>query len=432
VLDLCAVVAGSATRWWAPDLFGCSEPWVRQVASFDAGLRHLTVPATAQEHRLLTLLSGDGSLADTADPLTAQGAQVVRARRSGAFTRFDGHLVGLPIPSPVEGTTSPTRLERWAVCPHRHLIEDLLRAAPVENPEDNLMITPMDKGSLIHDALEDFLLRVLERPESDRPAPGSAWTAADHVLLQQIGRAHCDRYEANGLVGRRIFWTRDRRRILADLDLTLWHDSAHRQTATTSPLAAELGFGWVGEGLPAVELTLPDGRVLRVRGRIDRVDRTAEGAIHVLDYKTGSARGFEKLSADDPVAGGTKLQLPIYGLAGRLATADPAAAVRAEYWFATSRGAFKRVGYDITPEVLQTTVEVIDVIVRGVEGGVFPPRPSDLSTFFYIDCHTCDPDGLGTAELRKQWERKRADPALATYAQLAEPLEDEVAEEVAT
>ncbi len=428
VLDLCAVIAGSPTRWWTPDLFGASEPWVQQVASFDAGLRHLAVPATAQEHRLRTLLSRNGSIDDATDPLTAQGARVVRARRSAEFTRFDGNLIGLPVPSPVQSITSPTRLERWAVCPHRHLIEDLLRAAPVENPEDNLMITPMDKGSLIHDALEAFLLRVLERPESARPAPGAAWSAADHDLLQQIGSAQCDRYEANGLTGRRVFWTRDRRRILADLHRTLEHDSTHRRAVSTTPLAAELGFGWVGERLPAVELTLPDGRVLRVRGRIDRVDRTAEGAIHVLDYKTGSARDFEKLSEADPVAGGTKLQLPIYGLAGRLAAADPGAAVRADYWFVTSRGDFKRVGYDITPEVLQTTVEVLDVIVRGVEGGVFPPRPKELSTFFYIDCHTCDPDGLGTAELRKQWERKRSDPALAAYADLAEPIEVEEAE----
>jgi hypothetical protein len=425
VLDLCAVVAGSTTRWWAPELFGADEPWVRHVASFDAGLRHLAVPATAQEHRLRALLAHDGALDRTDDGLTAQGAEVVRARRSERFTRFDGNLIGQPVPSPVDSTTSPTRLERWAVCPHRHLIEDLLRAAPVANPEDNLMITPMDRGSLIHDALEAFLLRVLERPASARPGPGAAWTAADRDLLQQIGSAHCDRYEANGLTGRRIFWTRDRRRILADLDRTLERDSAHRLAVGTAPLAAELGFGCVGEQLPAVELALPDGRTLRVRGRIDRVDRTADGTIHVLDYKTGSARDFDKLSDENPVAGGTKLQLPIYGLAGRLAAADPGAPVRAEYWFATSKAEFKRVGYDITPEVLQTTVAVVDVIVRGIEGGVFPPRPKELSTFLWVDCHTCDPDGLGTAELRKQWERKRSDPALAAYAELAEPLEAE-------
>jgi hypothetical protein len=428
VLDLASAMADK--RWWAPDLQRSSVPWVRHVASFDAGVRNVAVPATAQEHRLLALLAAGGSLAETDDPRTALGASVIGARRSDRFTRFDGNLAGLPVPSPVDRITSPTRLERYATCPHRHLVEDILRASPVENPEDTLMITPLDKGSLVHEALERFLLDVLARPADRRPSRGERWSPADHTRLQEMGGALCDQYEARGLVGRRIFWTRDRRRILADLDQTLMFDSAHRLASGTSPVAAELAFGFVGEGLPAVEITLPDDRVLRVRGRIDRVDVDASGRIHVVDYKTGSLRGgYADLTEGDPVRGGTRLQLPIYGLAGRLAAKDPDAAVRAEYWFATSRGGFKRAGYDITPEVLETTIEVLDVIVRGVEHGVFPPHPSALSTFMWVECHTCDPDGLGTAELRRQWERKRHDPALAAYADLAEPVDDDTDDE---
>jgi ATP-dependent helicase/nuclease subunit B len=424
VLDLATHLAGGA-RWWAPELLGAREPWVRHVASFDAGLRHLDVPATAQEHRLRALLATDGDLAATSDARTARGAEVIWARRSSSFTRFDGNLAGLPVPSPIDRITSPTRLERWASCPHRHLVEDLLRAAPVENPEDNLMITPLDKGSLVHDALEQFLKRVLDRSPGERPQPGQPWTDQDRALLQEIGSAFCDRYEAKGLVGRPIFWTRDRRRILADLDTTLLIDSDHRITHGTAPLAAELAFGFLVDSLPAVEVTLPDGRVLRVRGRIDRIDIERDGTVHVVDYKTGSLRGgYEQLSADNPVVGGTKLQLPLYGLAGRLAVKDPTAAVRAEYWFITSRGDFKRAGYDITPEVLEQATHVLGEIACGIEAGVFPPHPSPLSTFFWIDCHSCDPDGLGTAELRKQWDRKRHDPALRAYADLAEPLEE--------
>ena len=146
------------------------------MASFDAGLRLLDVPATGQEHRLRALLATDGDLRATDDAGTALGAEVISARRSPRFTRFDGNLAGQPIPSPVDSITSPTRLERWADCPHRHLVEDLLRAAPVENPEDNLMITALDKGSLVHAALEEFLLRVLDRPVADRPLSGKPWT----------------------------------------------------------------------------------------------------------------------------------------------------------------------------------------------------------------------------------------------------------------
>lgn len=421
VLDLASARAGE--RWWPADLFGADVPWVQHVASFDHGLRRLDVPATEQEHRLRALLAVGGSLDHAADARTVLGAEVIDARRSDRFTRFDGNLGGLDVPSPVGGITSPTRLERWATCPHQHLVEDLLRAAPVENPEDVLMITALDKGSLVHDALEHFLKLVLDRPKAEQPGRGEPWTPADHALLQQIGGALCDRYEAMGLVGRPIFWARDRRRILADLDATLVFDSAHRVARGTAPLAAELAFGFVGESLPAVEVPLPDGRSLRVRGRIDRIDIARDGTVHVIDYKTGSHRSYEGLSGDDPVAGGTRLQLPLYGLAGRLAVKDPSAPVRAEYWFVTARGEFKRVGYDVTDEVLQQAEDVLGEIVAGIEAGVFAPHPAETSTYFFIACHTCNPDGLGTAELRKQWERKRHDPALARYAELAEPLE---------
>jgi hypothetical protein len=421
VLDIASTRAGE--RWWSADLLGASLPWVHHVASFDHGLRRLDVPATEQEHRLRTLLAAGGSLEHATDARTVLGAQVIDARRSDRFTRFDGNLAGLDVPSPVASITSPTRLERWAGCPHQHLVEDLLRAAPVENPEDVLMITALDKGSLVHDALEHFLKLVLERPERERPGRGEPWTPADHALLQEIGGACCDRYEAMGLVGRPIFWARDRRRILADLEATLVRDSAHRVAHGTAPHAAELAFGFVGESLPAVEVPLPDGRVLRVRGRIDRIDIGLDGTVHVIDYKTGGRRSYESLSEDDPVAGGTKLQLPLYGLAGRLAVKDPSAAVRAEYWFVTDKGEFKRVGYDVTDDVLEQAEEVLGEIVAGIEAGVFAPHPAETSTYFFITCHTCNPDGLGTAELRKQWDRKRHDPALARYAELAEPLE---------
>ena len=77
------------------------EPWVRHVASFDAGLRHLDVPATAQEHRLRALLATDGDLRGHRRRHAPPSAP--RSSRPGAadrFTRFDGNLAGLPVPSP--------------------------------------------------------------------------------------------------------------------------------------------------------------------------------------------------------------------------------------------------------------------------------------------------------------------------------------------
>lgn len=417
VLDIATHLAQSTERWWGADLHRATEPWAQHVASFDAGLRSVAVPSTDQEHRLRALLAGGGSLAATHDGITAAGAGVLAARRSTSFTRFDGNLAGLAVPSPVDQPTSPTRLERWAACPHAHFVLDILKVDPIENPEDTLAITALDRGTLVHQILEDFIGEVLARPEADRPGPSDPWTVEDHLRLQEIGERRCDEAEAQGITGRPIFWKRDRRRILSDLSLFLVADARYRAAHHTVPIAVELGFGF--GALDAVAVPLPDGRVLRVRGRADRLDRAVDGTLHVVDYKTGRfSDSYRGLSEDDPVKAGTKLQLPLYGLAARLADGHPDAPVRADYWFPTTRGEFKRTGYVITDDVLAITVATLGIIVHGVEAGVFPPHPDGAGTFFYISCEVCDPDGLGTVELHRQWESKLGDPALADYVAL--------------
>ena len=72
VLDLASAVAG--VPWWAPELQRSSDRWVQHVASFDAGLRTMTTPATAQEHRLRSLLAAGGALASTDDQLAEQAS----------------------------------------------------------------------------------------------------------------------------------------------------------------------------------------------------------------------------------------------------------------------------------------------------------------------------------------------------------------------
>ncbi len=433
VLDIASALAG--TRWWSDDLAAARVEWVEHVASFDAGLRTLAFPATEQEHHLRSLLatrpSGAAELAATTSDLRlSNGAQVVAARRSAEFTRFDGNLSGLAVPSPVGGVTSATRLQTWAGCPFGYFVQHLLRVEPVENPEDALQISDLDKGSLIHEVLESFIVAVLARPRDNQPGPDDLWTLEDRGELIAIAEQACARYEARGLTGRPIFWRRDRQRILDDLDRFLVADNVMRRAHRTRPIAAELAFGFTG-GADAVPLTLADGRVLHFRGKADRVDRSDDGVLHVLDYKTGGAGRYRNLSADDPDEGGRLLQLPVYGVAARRHEGAPDAAVRAEYWFVSSRGGFATEGYDITPEVLDTVGTTLGTIVEGIESGVFASHPTATSTAIFIECDACDPDGLGVTELRRAWQRKRFDAALEPYAQLTEPLDpdEEVGDE---
>lgn len=429
LLDVASTVAGE--RWWAPELAVARAPWLTHVKSFDHGLRHLAVPATPQEHRLRTLLAtGTGSrsfapVRALGDPVLIAGAELVEGRSSPRLTRFDGNLAGLALSSPADPetarTASATGLERWARCPFDYFLRSVLGVRELENPEDALTISPVDRGSLIHDVLETFVREVLARPEPQRPGPHDRWTAADRARLRDLGLAACAGYEAQGRTGRTLFWNRDRARILADLDATLTFDEEVREVEGSRHLAAELAFGTDHDAVDAVALPLPDGRHVQFKGKADRVDRTGAGGLLVADYKTGSDRDFVSLSEENPDQGGTRLQLAVYGAAARVAMGEPAAPVRAEYWFTSRKAGFTRRGYELTPAVTERISETLGLIVEGIERGTFPAHPTDQTGAPFNPCWSCDPDFLGVADLRRAWAEMADDPALAGYLTLIDP-----------
>jgi RecB family exonuclease len=428
VLQIASAIAGE--RWWSDELLSAERPWLEHVASFDAGLRHLTFPASEQEHRL-RLLMGHGStrlsapvLAAAGDATLDAGGGAAAARRSERFTRFDGNLAGLAIPSPAEQPTSATRLETWAGCPFAYFLQTILRVEEVENPEDQIQISPRDWGSLVHEALELFIVEVLDRPVAEQPAPTQPWSVSDRERLMAIGEEICSRYETHGLTGRAVFWKRDKKRIVADLDRFLRADSDHRLAHGTRPVAAELAFGLPHSDLGTIAIPLPDGRSVHFRGLADRVDVGDDGTIHVVDYKTGGTRGYGDLSEDNPDAQGQRLQLAVYGQAARMLRSAPDAPVMAEYWFVSAKGKFERIGYRVTTDVLEKVGRTIGTMVAGIEAGVFPHYPTASSTSPFIECPSCDPDGLGEADLRRAFEAKSSDPAMAIFVDLAEPLAD--------
>jgi hypothetical protein len=76
--------------------------------------------------------------------------------------------------------------------------------------------------------------------------------------------------------------------------------------------------------------------------------------------------------------------------------------------------------------------ETVAMIVIGVEAGVFPHHPTTIGSSPWLECVFCDPDALGMADLRRQFDRKREDPALAPFLNLAHPLSFELSRQVMT
>ena len=401
--------------------------WHTSSHSHIAGILAQPFPASFHEYNLRALLMqpGDapGSSVVERLPNLARGYELVAARSSSAFTRFDGNLAHIDLPDPTAAgqTMSPTRLEAWGSCPHQFLFRHILRVDVVEDPEEGLSISPMDAGQIVHGVLDKFITEILARPTEEQLTPGECWTAADLQRITQLAEEEFHHYESRGLTGRRIFWHQDRAALLRQLHSVLAGDNMLRAQTGSRIFKSELRFGMSGGEQPAVQWGLPDGRTLRFRGSVDRIDQQEDGGLRVLDYKTGSDYAFKKLSEDEPDQGGTKLQLPIYAMAARAAVGQADAPVFSAYWF-TRGSQQKLIGYQLTDAVQRRFDHVFTTMVDGIAAGMFIAHPTAESRAQrFVSCHYCDPDGGGTQHRYREWLAKMANPEVRSYLQLADP-----------
>ena len=373
-----------------------------------------TTPAPASEHEWRVRASS--ARHPLADPVVDAATAMLRARFGSDLTRFDGNLSGageLPDHAAGQLIVSPTALESYATCPHAYFVQRLLRVQPLEQPEEVLTISPLDIGNLMHESMDDLVRECA----GSLPSYGAEWTPRQKQRLRAIAEAKADEFEARGITGHPRLWRRERARILADLDWMLDDDFEHRHCIDARVELSEMAFGM--DGKDPVEIVVPGGRVL-MRGSADKVDRTRAGAIVVTDIKTGSAKRFSGLKKD-PVAGGTKLQLPVYAHAARQRLGTPATDVQAVYWFVRGLSRGERIPVDLAG-VETTYAETLDVIVSSIATGLFPQRPPDKPDFAaWRQCDYCNPDGVGHGDARSRWERKRGAPVLAGYVGLVEP-----------
>ena len=411
--DLRATAARQPSRWLA-ELAQHSVITVRSVPSFAAGLADAAFPATLAQHRVRSLAHAvragqplhTHALTQSLEPLRL-GAAMHAARALPVLTEYDGDLTGLPIDPLGDRPVSPTRLEAWVSCPHAWFMQYVLDVKPVEQPDEQLQITPRDRGTMVHDALDVFHRRVIN---GELPQPGpDGWGPLHLQALLDSFEAVAATIEQQGATGRTAFWRSEQRRQRHELTAWLQHDSERVAQRRATVVASEMRFGMY-ESPPAV-IQLPDGTEVRLRGSADRIDQCADGRLVVTDHKTGSAAPYRDISDADPTGGGSKLQLPAYAAAALLhAGLDRDTPVVAEYGFMGREG-FKRISTTIGPQNWPVVGAVLQHIVNGIRSGLFVARP-EKSQFrlTFTPCEYCDPDHLGTADAWRRFSHKSADP----------------------
>ncbi len=281
------------------------------------------------------------AMAAEADPVRAAlaGLAIEWEREHGeAFGPFDGVLVAhdildaLAARFPSQVTMSARRLELFGGCPFAYLAGDLLGLEPIDEPSRDL--GPLDVGLIYHGLLERFFGALIASPEVDARLTEETRDAA-LAMLEETAEAYFAHLEARGRVGSPALWKAQRRKVLRDLaDLVDWHVS-FRQQADWRPAEVEAVFGGAGGGSAGgagtdepLVLATRFGDV-RLRGRIDRIDRAVDGeGWQVIDYKSGSSAPTK---ADTEA--GTSFQLPVYLWAGAMLLDLPLGTVPAEAFF---------------------------------------------------------------------------------------------------
>ncbi|MEO5678713.1 MAG: PD-(D/E)XK nuclease family protein, partial [Acidimicrobiales bacterium] len=418
-------LAGAPAPLGADDLELAAGPWLTVVPSFTATAMG-AVAGSTQERRLAALAAvavGAHRSALVRSPLVAGHPALRRAvtaslaRRSDRFTAWDGLLdrrLDLDVdnaPSAASSAqeTSATALEDWATCPQRYLLRHVLGVAPTEAPADALDVDGADRGALAHQVLAAVVRRGLGRP------PTEPWGDDDRAFLVAELRRRAARLRADGRLGTGVLADLRIDELQAALLAALDRDDAERSEEGWVPAAVEAAFG-AEAGWP-VAVTLGSGRVVRFRGRIDRVDTAADGRVRVVDYKTGRGQRYVDAGSAGGAAAARLLQLAVYEAAAR--AAQPQATVSSGWWLLE---AVNRAGQPlpVVPNHLSPDgfAAALEAITDGIESGAFPADPGEDGYRGPESCRFCPYDRVCRVDRVRALQRMADDPALAPWRAL--------------
>ncbi len=254
-------------------------------------------------------------------PNLAFGQQATQRRKTPTFTHYDGFVpeasIELSPAGPDKPVMSASRLQLLGRCPLAYFFKQGLGLTlPSDvSVESHRWLDPLAMGSLLHELFEDFLRELSDKtliPEPER----------DRARVHELLDAKIEAFKQVKLPPSDNVFRRERLRLVEIAETFLLEESAYCRNHNCRPEFFEASLGMHAEdGTPAtildcsepVPITLPSGRQIHMRGRIDRIDCfQTSGPVQtfaIWDYKTGSNRGYDQR---DPFKQGRVLQPYLY------------------------------------------------------------------------------------------------------------------------
>ncbi len=303
---------------------------------------------------------------------------------------------------------SPTRLETYATCPYRYLLNVIMGVEALIEPEKEITLTHLDKGKLIHDILYEFYSDLKkERGMSLR------LRKEDLERLLETARKKFNEFEQIGVTGFSMMWEMETKGMLDCL-----RDFFNKELEETEfiPTYFEVRYGMKPYDLKESEISTEEpvllhigNNTLSLKGKIDRIDLTQDRKKgRVRDYKTG------KISAkDNSFQGGRTLQLPLYLLAARQLLGRIHQGIEiesAEYYFLKDDKPIMFEGAQLEKKE-DELLEILETLASGIEDGIFIPVPDRQ------DCKSryCDFRTICGSWAQVLFDRKSNDPKVKRY-----------------
>jgi len=359
-------------------------------------------------------------------PRLAEGFHASQQRQSDKFTAYDGRVpaAGKYLNPTVEDgrVLSASGLKTLAQCPLRFFYQYGLG---IKLPDEVLVdasrwLDALAFGSLLHELFEQFMRELLQKeqvPVFQR----------DHVRLEELLSQKIAEYADLYPPPSDSAWQSQSSELRQAAATFLREDARFCEETDSRPvyLEASLGLPADGHGTPLdsvdpVPLTLPNGKQIRTRGRIDRIDQIGGGALEtyaVWDYKSGSPYGYDRA---DPFCQGRLMQPLLYVsiVAHRLkqAVSKKARVVNFGFFFPGRRAAGHRVSW--SADELRGGMSVLENLCQIINSGAFLATNEHEKDCTYCDYRTICGDVQMVAEASQRKLDNRSNRLLKSFREL--------------
>ncbi len=340
-------------------------------------------------------------------PLLARGLEAEEARRSDSFTPWDGNVPAagkkLDPASPAGRVASAHSLETLGACPRRFFFHYGLDVQPLDSlePEADRWLEPKEAGSVLHDVLETFMRPFLHAGDGRPPADASLPTFEEHEgqileILDEVLAAKRAEKPSNDEAA----VAAGRRELTESVRTFLRVEEQYCRATGSRPVALEASIGYVPNSTSPFNREQPaelplgtEGRVVRLRGRVDRIDRDGRTDLDdgyvIIDYKSGGSNRFKEGGVRDPLGvfdKGRRLQHGLYVMMVRhvaeSAKHETSRVNQFAYLFPGSQTLGERLEWDA--EQLSRVGEMVEKLCDIAAAGAFLPTTATK------DCGFCD------------------------------------------